>query len=144
MMLLKKLNLVSLKAGRLLDILTVVHKSPLGIMPACVSSLLQLRNNINNLRSINKLQMPRVNTTSYGQHSTRFLAAKLWNELDDKLRASTNTTYFKNNVDLASLLTTSILVLLFSYFIIVIIIVSRRILFLLFECIYIVIISFNL
>ena len=37
MMLLKKLDLVSLKAGRLLDILTVVHKSLLGTMPAYVS-----------------------------------------------------------------------------------------------------------
>ena len=41
MMLLKKLDLVSLKAGRLLDILTVVHKSLLGTMPAYVSSLFQ-------------------------------------------------------------------------------------------------------
>ena len=77
-------------------------------MPAYVSSLFQLRNNINNLRGMNKLQIPRVNTTSYGKHSTRFLADKLWNELDDKLRTSTSTTCFKNNVDLASLLTIGI------------------------------------
>ena len=51
---------------------------------------------------MNKLQIPRVNTTSYGKHSTRFLADKLWNELADKLRTSTSTTYFKNKVDLAS------------------------------------------
>ena len=77
-------------------------------MPAYVSSLFQLRNNINNLRDMNKLQIPRVNTTSYGKHSTRFLADKLWNELDDKLRTSSSTTCFKNNVDLASLLTIGI------------------------------------
>ena len=40
--------------------------------------------------------------------STRFLADKLWNELADKLRTSTSTTYFKNNVDLASSLTIGI------------------------------------
>ena len=57
---------------------------------------------------MNKLQIPRVITTSYGKHSTRFLADKLWNELDDKVRTSTSTTYFKNNVDLASLLTIGI------------------------------------
>ena len=101
-------TLVSLKAGRPLDVLTVVHKSLLGIVPAYVSSLFQLRNNINNLRGIKKLQIPHVNTTSYWKHSTRFLADKLWNELADKLRTSTSTTYFKNNVDLASSLTIGI------------------------------------
>ena len=77
-------------------------------MPAYVSSLFQLRNNINNLRGMNKVQIPRVNTKSYGKHSTRFLAVKLWKELDDKLRTSNSTTCFKNNVDLASLLTIGI------------------------------------
>ena len=77
-------------------------------MLAYVSSLFQLRNNINTLRGMKKLQIPCVNTTSYGKHSTRFLAVKLWNELDDKLRTSTSTTSFKNNVDLASLLTIGI------------------------------------
>ena len=54
------------------------------------------------------MQIPHVNTTSYWKHSTRFLADKLWNELADKLRTSTSTTYFKNNVDLASSLTIGI------------------------------------
>ena len=108
MMLLKKLDLASLKTGRLLVILTALYKSLLGIMLAYASSLLRLRNNINNLGGINKLQIPRVNTTSCGKHSTRFLVAKLWNELHDKLRTSSSTTYFKNNVDLASLLTIDI------------------------------------
>ena len=77
-------------------------------MPAYVSSLFQLRNNINNLRGMNKLQIARVITTSYGKHYTRFLAVKLWIELDDKLRTSISTTCFKNNVDLASSLTIGI------------------------------------
>ena len=111
-------------------------------MPAYVSSLFQVRNNINNLRGMNKLQIPRVITTSYGKHYTRFLADKLWNKLDDRLRTSRSTTCFKNNVDLASLLTIGIQFLLFTCFIIIIITVYRRILFLFFECIYIVIISF--
>ena len=51
--------------------------------------------------------------------------------------------FLQNNVDLASLLTIGTQFLLFTYFIIIIVIVYRRILFLLFECIYIVIISFN-
>ena len=51
--------------------------------------------------------------------------------------------FLQNNVDLASLLTIGIQFLLFTYFIIIIVIVYRRILFLLFECIDIVIIAFN-
>ena len=92
---------------------------------------------------MNKLQIPRVITTSYGKHYTRFLADKLWNELDDKLRTSTSTTCFKNNVNLASLLTIGIQFILFTYFIIIIITVYRRILFLLFECIVIISLMFN-
>ena len=57
---------------------------------------------------MNKLQILHVIITSYGKHYTQFLADNLWNELDDKLRTSTSTTYFKNNVDLASLLTIGI------------------------------------
>ena len=49
--------------------------------------------------------------------------------------------FLQNNVDLASLLTIGIQFLLFTYLIIIIEIVYRRTLFLLFECIYIVIIS---
>ena len=51
--------------------------------------------------------------------------------------------FLQNNVDLASLLTIGIQFLLFTYLIIIIEIVYRRTLFLLFECIYIVIISFD-
>ena len=55
------------------------------------------RTNINELRGINKLQLPRVNATSYGKDSFKCLAPKLWNMLNDDLRTTPNITYFRNN-----------------------------------------------
>ena len=80
-MLLQSLDLVSLGAGRVLDVGPYsngckIHKSFLGAIPAYIniSSLFQCRNDSNGLRGIciNKLQILRVNTTTY-------LASKLCN-----------------------------------------------------------------
>ena len=65
-MLLQGLDVVSLGAGRLLDIVTtllvtiMIQKSSLGATPAYISSLFQSKNDSNGLRGINKLQIPRV------------------------------------------------------------------------------------
>ena len=54
------------------------------------------RTHINWLRGTNKLQLPRVNTTSHGENSFKFLAPKLWNMLNDDLKTATSITFFRN------------------------------------------------
>ena len=99
----ESLDLVSLRKRRFLDMLILVHKSFQAATLAYmyISVLFTPRTNINGLRGINKLQLPHVNTTSYGKNSFKFLAPKLWNMLNDDLRSTTNTgtniTYFRNN-----------------------------------------------
>ena len=87
-MILESLGLVSLRERRFLDMLIIVHKSFQAATPAYISALLRSRINIYRLRDKNKLQLPRVNTASYGKHSFKFLA-----------RTATSTTYFRNNIN---------------------------------------------
>jgi len=94
---LESLDLVSLRKKRFLDMLILVHKSFQAATPAYISALFTPRTNINGLRGVNKLQLPCVNTTSYGKKSFKFLVPKLWNMLNDHLRTTTNITYFRNN-----------------------------------------------
>ena len=96
-MLLESRDLVSLRKKRFLDMLILVHKSFQAATPAYISALFTPRTNINGLRGVNKLQLLRVNTTSYRKTSFKFLAPKLWNMLNDDLRTTTNITYFSNN-----------------------------------------------
>jgi hypothetical protein len=48
------------------------------------------------LRKTNSLGVPKVKTTTYGQKSCRFTAAKLWNNLPDELRQTKDIVTFKN------------------------------------------------
>ena len=67
--LLEKLDLVGLSKRRFLDMLILVHKSFQAATPAYITALLTPRTNSNGLRGRNKLQLPRVNTTSFGEKS---------------------------------------------------------------------------
>ena len=70
----EKLDLVDLSKRRFLDMLILVYKSFLAATPAHITALLTPRINTNGLGGTNKLQLPRVNTTSnflpptYGIH----------------------------------------------------------------------------
>ena len=93
----EKLDLVGLSERRFLDMLILVYKLFQTATPTYITALLTPRTNTNALRGTNKLQLPRVNTTSFGKKSFKFLAPKLWNALNDDLRTTTNITYFRNN-----------------------------------------------
>ena len=43
--------------------------------PEYLRDLFRLRDNIKNLRGVNKLQVPKPNTTRYGKNSVKYLAA---------------------------------------------------------------------
>ena len=81
-MLLECLDLVSLRKRRFLDMFVDLSSQVLSSSHTT---------NINWLRGINKFQLPRVNTTSYGKNSFKFLAPKeLWNILHDDSKTTTS------------------------------------------------------
>ena len=58
--------------------------------PAYIKSLFKLRDNVKNLRGVNKLVLPKVKITQHGLKSTVYTASKAWNSLSDELRLMTN------------------------------------------------------
>ena len=92
------MEMTSLENRRIQDMLMLVYKSLRGATPAYITSLLTARINAYGLRGINKLQQPRVNTTSYGKHFFKLTAAKYWNTLTDELRTAPCLTNFRNNI----------------------------------------------
>ena len=49
-----------------------------------------------NLRGKHILELPKVNTTTYGLKSWRYIAVKIWNALSDQFRAANKIGTFKN------------------------------------------------
>ena len=55
-----------------------------------IIGLLTLRDNVKNLRGVNKLVLLKVKITWHGLKSTVYTASKAWNSLSDDLRSMTN------------------------------------------------------
>ena len=68
--------------------------------PVSLKELLNLKQSKYSLRRKYTLQMPKVNTTTYGLKSWRYQAAKLWNSLPDTARTADNYEMFLNSVTL--------------------------------------------
>ena len=60
--------------------------------------MFKLRDNVKNLRGVNKLVLPKVKTTQCGLKSTVYTASKAWNSLSDELRLMTNIKLFRQGV----------------------------------------------
>ena len=85
--LLNKIGLPSLTIQRLVKIVCAVFRAINNDhAPVSIKGLLDLRNTKYDMRGTNILYLPRVNTSTYGLKSWRFLAPKLWNVLQDRLR----------------------------------------------------------
>ena len=52
----------------------------------------------NNLRGVNKLQVPKPNTNRYGKNSVKYLAAITWNKISDALRSLSTLLAFQKAV----------------------------------------------
>ena len=72
-----------------------VFKTINNYSPEYLSDLFRLRDNIKNLRGVNKLQVPKPNTTRYGKNSVKYLAAITWNKISDTLRSLSTLSDFK-------------------------------------------------
>ena len=68
------------------------------MLPDYINDLSVLRTNVKCLRGINKLVVPRRNTTNFGLKSTTFIGVKVWNSLPGELRSTTILKEFKNAV----------------------------------------------
>ena len=68
------------------------------LAPPVLSNLLQKKTQTYNFRYSNILQIPSVQTTSYGKKSFRYAAPVLWNSLPESFRKITNFNQFKNQV----------------------------------------------
>ena len=95
--LLKQLNLLSPLNQRIAKMATSVYKAIHGYkLPRGIGELLHERSTNYNLRGKHILELPKVNTTSYGLKPWRYTAAKIWSALPDQFRAANNLGTFKN------------------------------------------------
>ena len=95
--LLKQLNLLSPLNQRIVKMTAGVYKAIHGYkVPRGTGELLHERSTNYNLRGKLILELPKVNTTTYGLKSWRYTAGKIWNALPDQFRAANNIGTFKN------------------------------------------------
>ena len=88
-------NLVDRRIQNLLIIVsTSINNSP----PNYLRDVFRLRDNIKNVRGVNKLQVPKPNTTRYGKNSVKYSAAITWNKISDTLRSLTTLSAFRKAV----------------------------------------------
>ena len=96
--LLAKLGLSSLRHERIKKIICNVYR--LLNYSNHLKELLNLKQSKYSRRRKYTLQMPKVNTTTYGLKSWRYQAAKLWKSLPDTARTAENYEMFLNSVTL--------------------------------------------
>ena len=61
--------------------LIIVLKAINNYLPEYLRDLFRLRDSIENLRGVNKLQVPKPNTTRYGKKSVKYMTAITWNRI---------------------------------------------------------------
>ena len=88
----------SLVDRRIQNLLIIVFKTINNYPPEYLRDLFRLRDNIKNLRGVNKLQVPKPNTTRYGKNSVKYLAAITWNKISDTLRSLSTLSACKKAV----------------------------------------------
>ena len=93
--LLSRANLPTLHLGRLRTIALETFKCINNIAPPYIRNLVNVKQSTYSLRYENTLHMPSVRTTTYGQKSFRFEAARVWNGLPNNLRKVSNFREFE-------------------------------------------------
>ena len=93
--LLDHINQPSLQDRRIHDMFTLTYRALNGNTPVYIKNLLNVKDITYNLRGQHLVNVPRVNTTTYGLHSFRYFASKLWNSLPNSLRTAPTTNAFK-------------------------------------------------
>ena len=98
----------SLVDRRIQNLLITVFKTINTYPPEYLRDPFRLRDKIKNLRGVNKVQVPKPNTTRYGKNSVKYLAAITWNKISDTLRSLSTLSAFKNSSPTTKVLANSI------------------------------------
>ena len=87
-------NLLSLKEQRYMKIIEFTYKALNGLLPS-LNNIFSTKDCKYNFRDSHKLQLPRVNTTTYGINSFKYLGSKLWHLLPHEIKSSETFEIFK-------------------------------------------------
>ena len=93
--LLKKAGTTTLLIQRLRLIALAVFKSLHGLNPPCLNDMFTPKYVPYQLRDSSLLEQSRCRTTTYGLRSMSYIGAKLWNDLPNDFKATTDFTDFK-------------------------------------------------
>ena len=77
----------TLETRRIQDMLVTVNSCFQGRVPATINRLINIRRSSYNLRGVNVLSLPKVNSTKYGLKRFSYYAAKHWNALPESIRS---------------------------------------------------------
>ena len=69
-----------------------------GGAPASINRFINVRTSNYNLRGVNVLSLPKVNSTKYGLKCFSYYAAKQWNTLPDNIRTLAGTKDFVSKI----------------------------------------------
>ena len=93
--LLSKANMPTLHISRLRQLAIEVFKCLQNISPKYVQELITVNSSYYSFRNNNTLEVPRVNTETYGKKSFRYEATQVWNSLPNELRTETDYGEFR-------------------------------------------------
>ena len=93
--LLERARRPSLHPCRLRTLATEVYKSVHKLNPPYVQDLYKRKTTNHHLRGHDTLHIPRVNSTTYGLHSSAYLGAKVWNCLPQTIKGAVTLSTFK-------------------------------------------------
>ena len=88
----------TLETRRIQDMLVTVDSCFQGRVPATINRLINIRRSSYNLRGVNVLSLPKVNSTKYGLKRFSYYAAKHWNALPESIRSLAGTKDFIRKV----------------------------------------------
>ena len=93
--LLNKANRDTLHVMRLKRLLVCVYKSVNSIGPTYLHTLFVRKGSNYNLRNLNILEQPKVNTISHGLNSIVYHGPKMWNNLPNEMKNVNSVNKFK-------------------------------------------------
>ena len=100
--LLDRIKMPSLHINRIKQLAIEIFKCLHNISPTYIQELINVKSPKYSFRNTNTLEIPIVNTTTYGKKSFRFEAPKIWNSLPNAIRCTTDYKEFQKLIKLWS------------------------------------------
>ena len=88
----------TLETHKIENMLVIINSCFLGRAPASIDRLINVTTSNYNLRGVNVLSLPKVNSTKYGLKCFSYYAAKQWNTLPDDIRTLAGTKDFVSKI----------------------------------------------